>query len=323
MRRRHFMGGLAGLGGGLGSGPGRAWADGPADPGFAGFLTGVRAEAERAGIPREMLDTALSGLSPDPEVLALMAHQPEFTLSWPVYARRALSPARVRQGRAAYGRLRPLWPVLARDFGVPPALLLGIWGLESNYGESCGDFPAIRSLATLAYGTARREFFRGELLAALEIIHRQGFAPAVLRGSYAGALGQPQFMPSSYLRYGVDFDQDGSCDIWHDEADVLASIANFLKSKGWDPALRWGARIASRQGAPVPEGAPAPLAVWRRAGIGEAARLGPAGAAARLVRPRGGEEVFLVTSNFDIIKAYNHSDFYALAVALLGERIIG
>ncbi len=342
MQRRDFLTGLGvGLGGLLGgaglpfhpasAAPNDAAPNGvaPNDANgadFARFLATVRAEGAARGLPAAVLDAALGGLTPDPQVLALIAHQPEFTLPWPVYAGRAISPARIAAGRAARRRVAPLLPVLERDFGVPSAILLGIWGIESNYGATPGNFPAIRSLATLAYGSARPAFFRAELFAALEIIRRQGLSPATLAGSYAGALGQPQFMPSAYLRYAVDFNQDGSADIWHDEADVLASIANYLKDNGWTPGLAWGAPLAA--GAPPAGSAassgqtgPLPLAVWRARGVREAARLGSPEAKARLLLPRGGQKPFLVTANFDVIKEYNHSDFYALAVALLGERI--
>lgn len=328
MRRRHFIVGLGGAVSGLAAGEKGARAAASAAPSsFTQFLAGVREEAEGRGIPASVLDPALGGLAPDPEVLARIAHQPEFTLSWPAYARRVITPGRIEQGRKERSRLRSLWPVLERNFGVPAGFLLGIWGIESNFGAQCGTFPAIRSLATLAYGSPRRDFFRGELLAALEILHREGFTPAMLEGSYAGALGQPQFMPSSYLRYAVDFNQDGSCDIWNDETDVLASIANFLQKAGWRPGLGWGARIAGagsagEKGPPRPGGESASLSRWRAEGVREAVALGPEDAPARLLIPRGSTERFLVTSNFDVIKTYNRSDFYALAVALLGERIM-
>jgi len=290
---------------------------------FASFLATFRASARAAGISGATLDRALAGLAPDPRVVALDRHQPEFTLSWAQYRASRVSPARISQGRDARARSAALLRDVATAYGVDPAVVVGIWGLESNYGTYQGDFSTVAALATLAWEGRRAALFKSELIAALRILDAGKLSQARLTGSYAGAMGQPQFMPSAYLRYGVDFNGDGSCDIWTDTADVLASIGNYLARHGWQRGLGWGAAVALPPDFDAAHAGPRSLAEWRALGLSPRRPLGPPEAEARLVLPGGiSGEAFLVSENFAVIRRYNASDFYALAVGLLGDEVV-
>ncbi len=259
------------------------------------------------------------------KVLALDRHQPEFQLSWEAYRRRVLTAQKVRAARAAYqGRLTLLTEIWKR-YRVDPRIVIGIWGLESNYGSRSGSFGVIDALATLTFDGRRESFFHLQLIDALRILQQGDVAPAQMLGSYAGAMGQPQFMPTSYLRYAVDEDGDGRRDIWSSEADVFASISNYLMKNGWVAGAPWG------QPATIPSGFDAAragrnlvqsLGSWMHVGVrrldGEPFSRGDV--SARLLLPDGpGGEAFVVYDNFEVLRRYNPSDFYGLAVGLLGS----
>jgi len=298
-----------------------------ADYGFAGFLDSVGAEAERAGVPATTVSAAFSGLTLDPKVLDLDRHQPEFTLTWSEYAADTLTSGRIAQGRSIYAADRALLSRVTSVYPASPSVLMGIWGLESNFGGNEGSFEVVRSLATLAYSAGRGSYFRSELIAALRILAHGDITPGGMLGSWAGAMGQPQFMPSSYLAYAVDFEGNGRRDIWNDPADVLASIANYLVRSGWRWGESWG-----RQVLPPPQlspqlaggGVTQPLSAWAALGF-RAIDGGPLPATsldARLLVPGGpGGPAYLVFHNFQAIRAYNPSDFYALTVGLLGDLV--
>ncbi len=294
-----------------------------AQPCFAAFLAGFRQEAARAGIGRRTLDRALSALAPDPRVIALDRRQPEFTQTWAQYRASRLSAARVAAGRAAMARHAALLRDVETAYGVPAPMVVAIWGMESNYGAVIGDFPTLTALATLAWEGRRAALFRREMIAALTIIDG-GMAPGRLIGSYAGAMGQPQFMPSAYLRYAVDFDGDGARDIWGDTADVLASIAHYLAANGWIAGIGWGAAVTLPPDLDAAHAGPRGLSEWRALGVAPADDEASfaAEATASLKFPAPGE-AYLVSSNFEVIKRYNISDYYALAVGLLSEKVRG
>lgn len=301
--------------------PPSAWAQ---SGDFASFLASFRASARQAGISQATLDRALTGLAPNSGVIALDRHQPEFSLTWAQYRASRISPNRIAQGRGLRPGVTPLLRDITTAYGVDPGVVLGIWGLESNYGGYQGDFSTVSALATLAWEGRRAALFKSELIAALRILDAGRIAPARLTGSYAGAMGQPQFMPSAYLRYGVDFNGDGNCDIWSDTADVLASIGNYLARHGWQQGLGWGAQVALPPGFDPTYAGARSLADWQALGFApQTARpLAPPTAQMRLVLPGGaGDEAFLVTENFAVIRRYNASDFYALAVGLLGDEV--
>ena len=300
------------------------------DSGFAAFLDSVRAEARRRGIRPGVLDRALDGLSPDPQVLARAAHQPEITMTWARYRGLLVTDQRIANGRAALARVRPVLDRVTAHYGVAPGVILGIWGVESDFGTISGKFQVVRSLATLGGSGHRADFFRAELIAALRILDAGDIAPRAMLGSYAGAMGQPQFMPSSYLRYAVDFDGKGRRDIWNDTADVLASIANYLAHSGWHDTAPWGQRVRLPPHFPLDGAVYRSVGAWQAAGVraADGRRMAASDLMARLVLPDGeagaaAGEAYLAYPDFQAIRRYNPSDFYALAVGLIGDRILG
>ncbi len=294
---------------------------------FQAFLSSVRAEARRLGISAETLLQAFAGVAPNAKVLERIHHQPEFTMTWAQYRTMLINAKRINAGRAAWWQNQLLLQQVQDRYGVPPGVILGIWGLESSFGTKTGDYRVIEALATLAWDSSRAAFFRPELMAALRILDRGDITPPQMTGSYAGAMGQPQFMPSSYLRYAVDFRGDGRADIWTSTPDVLASIANYLARSGWRTRESWGMQVVLPAG--FDDGLAGrenrqPLGAWQQAGVRAANGGLLAGAEeAALVLPDGvGGEAFLTFGNFKAIRRYNPSDFYALVVGLLGDAIL-
>jgi membrane-bound lytic murein transglycosylase B len=295
--------------------------------GFADFLAGLRAEARRAGVSDATFEQAFAGVQPSPRVLELDRHQPEFTLTWAQYRARVITEPKIARGRAAFDRSRTLLLTIGERFRVNPSVIVGIWGMETAFGQITGGFNVIQSLATLAYDGRRSAFFRGQLIAALRILQHGDISVAAMTGSYAGAMGQPQFMPDSYLRYAVDFTGDGRRDIWGNLADVFASIANYLHQNGW--------RVNQPSAQPVrlPLGfdpdltgrdQPRSLGAWQRLGVRRAdgSAFGRADVAGAVLLPDGpGGEAFMVYANFAAIRRYNPSDDYALGVGLLGDLV--
>jgi membrane-bound lytic murein transglycosylase B len=310
----------------------------PSDPPpFDAWLAELRAEAASRGIRPDVLDAALTGVQPVPQILAQDRSQAEFTLDLDTYLKRRLAPATVRTAREMYARHRALVHRIGTAYGVDPRMLISIWGLESTFGRFAGSRPVIPTLATLAYDPRRSTMFRNELFSALEILNRGDIDLARLRGSWAGAMGQPQFMPSSYLRYAQDFDGDGRRDIWTSQPDVFASIAYYLQQHGWQEGIRWGrevavpARLTSRllevplrtEGCRARRGMtlPQPLDWWRELGLTTTAggALPIADFNASLIREGG--RAFLVYGNYEALLAYNCAHSYALSVALLADRL--
>jgi membrane-bound lytic murein transglycosylase B len=293
---------------------------------FSAFIAGLWAEGRRAGISEAVLQTALSGLAPNDKVLELDRRQPEFTLTWAEYRASRLSDKRVAQGRGLWRQHQTLLQQVQASYSVDPGVIMGIWGLESNYGGYTGGFNVVEALATLAWEGRRAGFFRSELLAALKILDAGDVTFPHMLGSYAGAMGQPQFMPSSFFRYAVDFDGSGRRDIWANTADVLASIANYLSQSGWHGGEPWGETVAAPPGLAGSAGRDNRRSVqeWSRLGVRrtDGGELAPRAAAAALILPDGeGGEAFLVYPNFSAIRRYNPSDFYALTVGLLGDLV--
>lgn len=294
---------------------------------FAAFLADMRREARRAGISDRTLDRAFAGLKPNPRVIELDRNQPEFKLTWEQYRSRIVSETRVANGRKLYAQHRPLLTQVAEKYGVPAGILMGIWGLESNYGASTGGFNVIEALATLAWEGRRAAFFRSELLDALRIIERGDITPEQMTGSYAGAMGQTQFMPDSFLRYAVPWGGGARRDIWSDLGSVFASTANYLAREGWRAGIPWGER------ARLPAGFDAglsgrekrrPLLEWIRMGVAPVGTVNVPGAtAAAVLLPGGaGGEAFLAYHpNFQAIRRYNPSDFYCISVGLIGDLV--
>jgi membrane-bound lytic murein transglycosylase B len=297
----------------------------PADS-FHSFVNDVRAEARRAGIRPATLDNAFAGVVPNQKVLDRDSHQPEFTLTWARYRALVVTDKRMINGRQAVGDNRTLFRSIEQRYGVGIGVIAGIWGLESSFGTSTGDFRVVEALATLAWAGHRTSFFRSELIAALKILDHGDVAPGAMTGSYAGAMGQPQFMPSSYLRYAVDFDGRGHRDIWTSKPDVLASIANYLGQSGWRAGQTWGQPVTlppnlEAQGRDIRRS----LSEWVQAGVRPVSGRWAAttDAPTALVAPDGaGGESFAVFGNFAAIRRYNPSDFYAIAVGLIGDQVV-
>jgi membrane-bound lytic murein transglycosylase B len=308
-------------------------------PSFSDFLAGVRTEALTHGIRQEILDDALGHIEePLPVVIERDRAQAESVLPLERYVSRLLTPKKIKAGREVLDRHRALLDQVGERYGVPPRIIVGIWGLESNFGRFSGIRPTIAALATLAWDPRRAAFFRGELFAALEILNRGDIELSEMRGSWAGAMGQAQFMPSSFLRFAEDFDGDGRRDIWSTPADVFASIANYLKGHGWIVGQTWGrevkvsAEIARRITNSVERRngtcqatrdmtIALPIARWQELGV----RL-PGGQALPAKAPdaslvSGATRHFLVYRNYDVLLDYNCAHSYAVSVALLGDAI--
>lgn len=304
---------------------GLALAGGPASADtFEAFLQGLWPSAQSAGVSRETFDAAIAGLAPDPSVLAKPRAQAEFTISIPAYLAGAVTNSRVARGRAVAAELAgPLGRAQARH-GVPSEIIVAILGVESNFGTAAGGADALRVLATLAWKGHRAETFVDEFIAALVMLQKGYATRAQLRGSWAGAMGQPQFMPSAYLKYAESNDGAGAPDIWRSRGDSVASIANFLAKSGWVAGLPAVVEVR------LPEGFDyaafdLDFARWRQLGVARAdGGALPSSGAASLYLPAGaGGPAFLITDNFEVIRQYNTSDAYAMSVALLAERIAG
>ncbi len=293
--------------------------------GYAAFLQSVRRQARAEGIGDATLGAALDLSVPNAHVLELDRHQPEFTLTWAQYRDRVLPAARLARARENLTAQAALFEQVRARFGVDPGVIIGIWGLESNFGSKSGSYGVFDSLATLAYDARRAAFFRGELLNALRIADARGVAPGEMLGSYAGAMGQPQFMPSAYLHYARAFDGGARADIWNSQPDVFASIANYLSGCGWRLGEPWvqqvevarpvDAALLGRDGRRT-------LGSWEELGVRRAdgTRFSRSDVEGALLQPDGpGTEAFLVYGNFSVIRRYNPSDFYALGVGLLGN----
>jgi membrane-bound lytic murein transglycosylase B len=309
----------------------------PPRPPFEEWLQGVIDEAHARGFSDELIDSTLTGITPIPRVVERDGSQAEFTISLDRYFATRITPRIVRLGRQHAVEERALLQRIRAEYGVSPGIVLAIWGMESHYGEFTGAYPVFQALATLAYEPRRAEFFRGELFKALSIV-QSGFIDAkTMTGSWAGAMGQPQFMPSSYLQNAVDFDKDGLRDIWHSKADTLASIASYLKSAGWQAGETWGREVkvsaAAREAIghiPMRDaGCSAkrmmterrPLGIWNEAGVRltSGAPLPESDIPASLVDVGG--RSFLVYPNYERILDYNCAHLYALSVAMLADRL--
>ena len=294
---------------------------------FSSFLAALRARAAADGIPQSVIDQTTANLTPNARVLKLDAHQPEFTESWATYSSNVLNPVRIHAGVAKYEAHENLLAAVTSRFGVAAQPLLGIWGIETNYGATQGDFNVIDSLSTLAWSRDDR-FFAGQVISAMRIV-ANGDAPAqTLIGSYAGAMGQPQFMPSVYLSTAISFDGSGRPDIWHSDADTLASMAHYLAKAGWQPDAPSSEPVLVPSTMDIAATGRAyvhSLDFWRAQGVQRlpGAPALPGGTRAALLLPDGAQgEAFLVYHNFNVIRRYNASDYYALAVGALGRMVL-
>jgi membrane-bound lytic murein transglycosylase B len=294
---------------------------------FAAWLADFKTEALAKGIRAPVLEAAFAGVEPIPRVIELDRKQPEFTLTFWTYLDRAVSDERVRRGKALLAEHQALLESVERRHGVQGRFLIAFWGLETNFGAAYGSFPMIAAVATLAHDQRRSAFFREQLLAGLQIIQRDQ-VPVDVKSSWAGAMGNMQFIPTTYRDFAVDFDGDGRRDMWNSLPDAFASAANYLSRSGWDNAYTWGREVTLPAGfepAHADPGTAKPLAEWRRLGIRQigGAPLSDVDLDASLVLPAGYQgPAFLVYRNFRAILAWNRSILYAIAVGHLADRLI-
>ncbi len=305
-----------------------AWgADAPPD--FAAWLAQLKQDALAQGISQATLDAALAGVAPLPQVLERDQLQPEFVEPFLSYLDKRLSPKRLERGLAVLAANKGLLEAAQARYGVPPAILVAFWGLETSYGDYVGDIPIPAALVSLAFDTRRGDYFRGELLQALRIIDAGDVAAADMKGSWAGAMGQVQFMPSTYLRYAVDGDGDGHRNLWTSLPDVFNSAAHFLRELGWQPGDSWGREVRLPDGfawETAQLGMKKPARDWAALGVLQAdgSPLPASDPNGAIVLPQGhAGPAFLVYRNFEVILGWNHSINYALAVGLLSDRLLG
>jgi membrane-bound lytic murein transglycosylase B len=297
-------------------------------PPFQEWVQGLRAEAAQGGISARTLDVALRGVEPIPRVLELDRKQPEFTLTLNQYLARVVPDARVAKGQANLRQHRALLNEIEEKYGVPARFIVAFWGIETDFGRVTGGFPVVSSLATLAYDGRRSSYFRKELLNALRIIDQGHITADSMVGSWAGAMGQCQFMPSSFLSFAVDHSGDGRKDIWNTPADVFASAANYLARSGWNSDLTWGREVKLPQGADdrFKAGEKKSLLDWHALGVRrtDGSTLPQRDIQASLVVPdRGDGRAFLAYGNFETILKWNRSNFFAIGVGTLADRIGG
>ena len=316
----------------------------PQDAAFQAYLGEVGRRAVAQGVAPATVARELAGLTLNTRVIDLDRAQPGNPQNPGVspfapYRREHVDAARIGRGRTVYQAQRGRLAAIERETGVPESIMVAIWGHETNYGAYTGNFDLVRSLASLAYEGRRRALFEGELIAALKMVDR-GITRAELKGSWAGATGNPQFLPSIYLRLARDGDGDGRADIWSSQADTLASIANYFTNAGWRPGQPWGVAVSVPAGfdrSGVANRLVSPrcprvfqrhsgwrsVAEWRALGILPQGRALPADSVqATLIEPDGeGETAYLLTGNYRVILDYNCSNFYALSVGLLADAV--
>jgi membrane-bound lytic murein transglycosylase B len=295
---------------------------------FPTWVAALRAEALRKGIAAAVVDDALSGLAPIPRVLELDRRQPELVQNLADYLSTRVTATKVENGRRRLAENAELLERVREQFDVQPSFIVALWGLESDYGRAMGDFKIVAALATLAYDGRRSAFFREELLHALRILDRRRMTAEELRGSWAGAMGQCQFMPSSFLAYAIDFDGDGRTDIWGSAGDVFASIANFLKRQGWRGQQGWGREVSLPGGfdrALVdPDSLRKPVGEWRALGVRplDGRDLGSGETLAGISQPDGAAgRAFLVLDNFRTLRRWNTPQRFRIAVGMLADRL--
>lgn len=297
---------------------------------FAAWLQGVRKEALARGISPATLDRVLTGLTPIPSVQDLDQWQPEFVEPFLDYLERRVTASRIEEGRKQLQQQQQaLLSEIHSRYGIPPHILVALWGLETNYGSHLGDYPVPAALATLAFDARRSQFFREQLFAALAILDAGHVSPEAMKGSWAGAMGHLQFMPSTFVAYAVDADGDGRKDVWRSLPDAFASAANYLRQLGWRGEERWGQEVRLPAGFDwelARQGVTKPVEAWSALGVTQAdgSPLPRSELPGAILAPQGHKgPVFLVYPNFNHLLSWNRSNHYALAVAHLSDRLLG
>ena len=296
---------------------------------FAVWLEDFRAEARSRGFTEQTLAAALGTVQPIPRVLELDARQPEFVNTFWRYHDNVITEDRVRTGREMLARHAALFDRLSATYGVQPRFLVAFWGLETNFGSIMGDYPVIPALATLAHDSRRSDFFRAQMFAALTMIQDYGVSPSRMVGSWAGAMGHMQFLPTTFLDHAVDGDGDGRIDIWGSIPDAMTSAAAYLSALGWDDTYTWGREVSLNAGFPWQDGeltVVRPLAAWQALGVRrtDGSNLPAVDIEASVLLPMGHRgPAFLVYDNYRRILDWNRSILYAIAVGHLSDRLQG
>ena len=296
---------------------------------FQACLQNIRTDALRQGVPANVADRALQGLTPDQKIMELDARQPEFTLTYAKYVGSAVSAERIAKGQQRLAQNRALLDAIQAEYGVPPQYIMAFWGMETNYGSFMGDFMVVRSVATLACMTKRQAFFSNETVQALRILVLDQMTSPQLRGSWAGAMGNMQFMPSTFMKWGVDRDGNGRIDLWHSLPDSFASAANYLRGVGFKPGLPSSEEVFLPQGFPLDQADSSvekPVKAWAAMGVKKAggAPLPNVDDPSSIVLPAGWRgPAFILYPNFKAVMNWNRSTLYALAIGILARQIAG
>ena len=299
---------------------------------FQQWLEELRAEASREGISENIINAALTNIKPIPRVIELDRKQPEFTLTFAKYLEIVVPQSRQQRARARYQTHKTLLKEIGDKYGVQPRFIVALWGIETDFGRVLGGFDVIPALVTLAYDGRRSAYFRGELLNALTILNQGHISVADMKGSWAGAMGQSQFMPSSFLNFAEDYDADGRRDIWTTQSDVFASAANYLKQSGWRDDITWGREVKlpkSEENAFNPMDlhdakTRKSLPQWAALGVKDVSgdALPTRNISARLVLPDGIDgRAYLAYGNYEAILKWNRSNYFAIAVGVLSDSM--
>ncbi|GAA0855715.1 lytic murein transglycosylase [Aliiglaciecola litoralis] len=303
--------------------------EGQLEANFAQCVAQIEQQANAAGISSQVIEHALGDVTKIDKVLEYDRNQPEFVQTFPAYLNKRVTPWRIDKGREMLAKHQDLLARLTQQYGVPAHYLVAFWGLETNFGNYKGKMPIIDSLATLACDPRRSQFFTQELLVALQLMQREQLDKSKMLGSWAGAMGHTQFMPSAYLNYAVDGDGDSKVDLWDSEADALSSAANFLNQLGWQSGFIWGREVLlpdSLDYALAGKDQRKSLSQWSQLGLTRTnhSPLPESEVDASLILPTGAKgPAFLVYKNFDVIMRWNNSESYALAVGYLADLLIG
>jgi membrane-bound lytic murein transglycosylase B len=296
---------------------------------FQACLQTIKADAVRQGVPAEVADRAFQGLTPDQKVIDLDSRQPEFSLTYAKYVGSSVSPERIAKGQQKLVQNRALLDAIQGEYGVPAQYIMAFWGLETNYGGYMGDFQVVRSVATLGCMTKRTAFFSNETVQALRILVLDRMTREQLRGSWAGAMGNMQFMPSTFMKWGVDRDGNGKIDLWTSLPDSFASAANYLRGVGFKPGLPSSEEVFLPQGFPLDQADTTiekPVRAWAAMGVKRAgnAPLPNVDDLASITLPAGWRgPAFILYPNFKAVMNWNRSTLYALAVGILAQQIVG
>lgn len=296
---------------------------------FRDCLQGIKTEATRQGVPTSVADKAFQGLTPDQKVVDLDGRQPEFSLTYAKYVGGTVSADRIAKGQQRMAQHRTLLDALQAEYGVPPQYLMAFWGIETNYGGYMGDFRVVRSVSTLACMTKRTAFFSNETVQALRILNMNHMTSDQMRGSWAGAMGNMQFMPSTFTKWAVDRDGNGRIDIWNSLPDAFASAANFLRGIGFKPGLPSSEEVVLPRGFALDQADASiekPVRAWAASGVKKAGggALPASDEPSSIILPAGFRgPAFILYPNFKAVMNWNRSTLYALSVGILARQIAG